>query len=149
MHNIATMKKEKGHSTLGACIQMERKKAGLTQEQLGELIGLKGSRVSKIENGAPITPEVASFILDKMGSELQLKVQPKATDSDSSSSFVMSVIHSFASLKNISLTKAFNYLDTFSGLTYLDKYMDIEQSLSLSDVSLNLARVCANNGGTL
>ena len=39
-------------------IREERKKKGLTQAQLGRLIGLKESRVSKIEHGAPITPEV-------------------------------------------------------------------------------------------
>ncbi len=143
------MKKENEPTTLGACIRMERLKAGLTQAQLGALIGLKGSRVSKIENGAPITPEVASFILGKLGSEIQLKVVPQSTATDMTSTFVMSVIHNFAALKNLSLTKAFNYLSTFKGLDYLERYMDIEQSLSYEDVSLNLARVCANNGGAL
>ncbi len=51
------------NKSLGMIIREERKKKGLTQAQLEKLIGLKGSRVSKIEHGAPITPEVASFIL--------------------------------------------------------------------------------------
>ena len=55
------------NKSLGMIIREERKKKGLTQAQLGKLIGLKESRVSKIEHGAPITPEVASFILGKMG----------------------------------------------------------------------------------
>ena len=60
------------NKSLGMIIREERKKKGLTQAQLGRLIGLKESRVSKIEHGAPITPEVASFILGKMGSALQI-----------------------------------------------------------------------------
>ncbi len=128
---------------------MERLKAGLTQAQLGSLIGLKESRVSKIENGAPITPEVASFILGKMGSELQLKVIPQNADDNKTSAFIMSVIHHFAQVKNLSLSKAFRYLTTFKGLDYLERYMDIEQSLSYEDITLNLSRVCANNGGAL
>ena len=55
------------NKSLGMMIREERMRKGLTQTQLGKLIGLKGSRVSKIEHVAPITPEVASFILGKMG----------------------------------------------------------------------------------
>ncbi|MDE6415997.1 MAG: DUF3791 domain-containing protein [Duncaniella sp.] len=143
------MKKDNELSTLGACIRMERRKAGLTQAQLGNLIGLKESRVSKIENGAPITPEVASFILGKMGSKLQLKVVPQASDDNKASAFIMSVIHYFAKIKNLSLSKAFGYLTTFKGIEYLERYMDIEQSLSYEDITVNLSRICANNGGAL
>ncbi len=141
--------KEFDSTTLGTCIRMERKKAGLTQAQLGELIGLKESRVSKIENGAPITPEVASFILGKMGSELQFKVIPSSVDSSSTNKFLMGVMYHYSKEKGISLGKAFGYLKTFKGLDYLTKYEDIEQTLSYEDVVYNVSRVCANNGGNL
>lgn len=36
---------------LAECLKNERKKAGLTQEQLAERIGTKKSYISKIENG--------------------------------------------------------------------------------------------------
>jgi len=36
---------------LAQCLKEERKKAGLTQEQLAERIGTKKSYISKIENG--------------------------------------------------------------------------------------------------
>ncbi|MGI6223088.1 MAG: helix-turn-helix domain-containing protein [Prevotella sp.] len=36
---------------LAECLKDERKKAGLTQEQLAERIGTKKSYISKIENG--------------------------------------------------------------------------------------------------
>ncbi|MCH3981837.1 MAG: helix-turn-helix transcriptional regulator [Prevotella sp.] len=36
---------------LAECLKDERKKAGLTQEQLAERIGTKKSYISKLENG--------------------------------------------------------------------------------------------------
>ncbi len=134
-------------STLGACIQLERKKAGLTQAQLGKLIGLGESRVSKIENGTP-TVEVASYILGKLGSELKLKVVNVHND-EKSASFVMSVIYHYSKIKGISLGSAYRYLRTFKGLEYLNNYIDIERTLSFEDIAKNLSVVCANHGGKL
>ena len=52
--------------------------------------------MSKIEHGALITPEVASFILGKMGSALQINVVDKSGFSLEESEFVVSVINNFA-----------------------------------------------------
>lgn len=141
-------KSENRSSTLGECIRMERKKAGLTQAQLGTLIGLKESRVSKIENGAPITPETASFILEKMGSELQFNVKNHADDCKTAI-FQMGVVYHFSKEKGLTLSRAFNYLKTFKGLDYLNRFREIEQTLSYPDIVNNLSRVCSNNGGAL
>lgn len=134
-------------STLGACIRLERKKAGLTQAQLGKLIGLGESRVSKIENGTP-SVEVTSYILSKLGSELKLKVVNVHND-EKSVSFLMSVINHFSKIKSISLGAAYRYLDRFKGLEYLNNYIEIERTLSFDDIAKNLSTVCANNGGSL
>jgi len=40
---------------IGEAIKAERKKQGLTQEQLGELMGVQKAQVSKIENGKRIS----------------------------------------------------------------------------------------------
>lgn len=135
-------------STLGACIRMERKKAGLTQAQLGKRIGLGESRVSKIENGAPITPEIASYILGKMGSELQLKVM-NANNDEKYTSFIMTVIYHYSKINGISLGRAFRYLKTFKGLDYLNRYVEIERTLSYEEIAGNLSNICAKNGGKL
>lgn len=134
-------------STLGACIRLERKKAGLTQAQLGKLIGLGESRVSKIENGTP-SVEVASYILGKLGSELKLKVINIHNDKKSIS-FLMSVIYHYSKIKGISLGAAYRYLKRFKGLEYLNNYMEIERTLSFDDIAKNLSTVCTNNGGSL
>ena len=129
------------NKSLGMIIREERKKKGLTQAQLGRLIGLKESRVSKIEHGAPITPEVASFILGKMGSALQINVVE--------SEFIVSVINNFADEKKIPLTKAYNYIVTFKGIDFMRQYQDIEKTLSNHEIVSDVSRVCANNGGRL
>lgn len=42
-------------STIGKAIKAERKRQGLTQEQLGERMGIQKARVSKIERGKNIS----------------------------------------------------------------------------------------------
>lgn len=140
--------KENSETTLGTLIRLERKKAGMTQAQLGRLIGLGEARISKIENGAPITPEVADYILGKMGSELQLKVIRKIDDTNSAS-FITAVLYHFSKIKGISLSRAFRYLKTFKGFDYLSQFMDIERTLSYEEITYNLSIVCARNGGVL
>lgn len=140
--------KETTETTLGTLIRMERKKAKLTQVQLGKLIGLGESRISKIENGAPITPEVADYILGKMGSELQLKVVRKNND-ENFTSFITSVLYHFSKMKGISLDRSFRYLKTFKGFDYLSQFIEIERTLSFEEITANLTLVCARNGGAL
>lgn len=135
-------------TSLGNCIKEERKRYGLTQSQLGERIGVKASRVSKIENGSPITIETADFILGKMGSKVKFNVVPAKIDK-ATSSFIISVIYKYAKDKNLPLSKAYKYLKTFKGIDYLKKYKDIEQNAPIEEISRNLTKVCSNNGGML
>ena len=137
------------NKSLGMIIREERKKKGLTQARLGKLIGLKESRVSKIEHGAPITPEVASFILGKMGSALQINVVDKSGFNSEESDFVVSVINNFADEKKVPLTQAYSYIVTFKGMDFLRQYQDIEKTLSNYEIVNDVSRVCANNGGRL
>lgn len=137
------------NKSLGMIIHEERKKKGLTQAQLGKLIGLKESRVSKIEHGAPITPEVASFILGKMGSKLQISVVDDDKFNPEMSNFVVSVIMNFANEKKIPLRSAYRYIVMFKGMDFLKQYQDIEKTLSNQEIVNDVSRVCANNGGGL
>lgn len=137
------------NKSLGALIKEERIKKGKTQVELGQMIGLKASRVSKIENGAPITPEVASYILEKLGSKLQIKVVDAETYNSKECDFIMSTINFFAKSKSITIDKAYNYLVTFKGLDFLQEYQEIEKTLGYEEICNDLTRVCANNGGML
>ena len=136
------------NKSLGMLIREERQKHGLTQAQLGKMVGLNAPRISKIEKGAPITPEVASFILGKMGSKLQITVKDSEFNKDTSD-FISSVILMFSQSKSIPLPRAYSYLDNFKGLDFLEEYHDIEQTLSNAEILNDVSRICANNGGAL
>lgn len=137
------------NKSLGTLIREERKRKGLTQSQLGKLIGLNAPRVSKIENGAPITPDVASFILGKMGSQLQVSLVAPPLFDEEKSSFLISSVISFSQTHSISLDRAYWYLYTFKGMDFLNEHYDIEQTLSREEINNDLRRVCANHGGML
>ncbi|MCR4965718.1 MAG: helix-turn-helix domain-containing protein [Bacteroidales bacterium] len=51
----AKLKKEVDNYLIGEAIRQTRKKQGLTQEQLGERIGVQKAEISKIESGKSIT----------------------------------------------------------------------------------------------
>lgn len=102
-----------------------------------------------VQHGAPITPEVASFILGKMGSALQINVVDKSGFNSEESDFVVSVINNFADEKKVPLTQAYSYIVTFKGMDFLRQYQDIEKTLSNYEIVNDVSRVCANNGGRL
>lgn len=135
-------------TSLGDCIRRERKKMGLSQTDLGQKIGLTASRISKIEKGSPITIDTASFILEKMGSDVKLNVTSSITNSHSAS-FLMSCVYRYAKSKNIPLSQSYKYLKTFKGLDYLKHYQEIEQTLPFEEISENLSKICAHNGGRI
>jgi len=136
-------------NSLGRLIKEERKRKGLTQKQLGQMIGLKSARVCKIENGAPITPDVASFILGKMGSKLKISVVDEQKYHSDKSRFLISSISNFSRKSNMDARKSYWYLLTFKGLDFLKEHGDIEQTLSNDEINDDLIKVCRNNGGTL
>ena len=140
---------EQNDVSLGSLIRSERKRAGITQARLGEMVGLKASRVSKIENGAPITPAVASFILERLGSRLQIRLADDNGSDDRDISYIMTVAYHFSRTKDIPLGSAYKYLETFNGVEFLLEYKDIEQTLPYREISDDLTRICHHNGGLI
>lgn len=92
---------------------------------------------------------MASFILGKLGSALQIHVVDKVGFNQEESEFVVSVINNFADEKKIPLTQAYSYIVTFKGMDFLRQYQDIEKTLSNHEIVNDVSRVCANNGGRL
>ena len=137
------------NKSLGSLIKEERIKRKITQAELGAMIGLKAARVSKIESGAPITPEVASFILSKLGSKLKISVEGDDCYDAKLSSFVLMSIYHFAESKHIPYESAYRYLLMFKGIDFLTEHQEIEQTLGFDEISADLTRVCANHGGAL
>ena len=67
--------KEERSSMLGTTIQGVRKSKVLTQQELGDRVGLPKSSISKIESGLThISFEDASLLLDAMGEKLDVRL---------------------------------------------------------------------------
>lgn len=59
---------------IGEAIKEARRNKKLTQEQLGNLIGVRKSQISKIENGRNLTLHTISRVLHAMGLEARLNI---------------------------------------------------------------------------
>lgn len=72
--------KETRTSMLGVIIKSVRKSKGLTQQELGDRVGLPKSSISKIENGLThISFEDAALLLDAMGEKLDVRLLGEST----------------------------------------------------------------------
>ena len=60
---------------IGETIKQARKNKQLTQEQLGELIGVKKSRISKIENGENLSFGAVLRLFRAMGISAKLQLE--------------------------------------------------------------------------
>lgn len=61
---------------LGDMIKTARKKKKLTQEQLGELVGVKKAQISRLENNTGnVTFETVMRIFNALGAKLKLNLQ--------------------------------------------------------------------------
>ena len=59
---------------IGEAIKEARKKKQLTQEQLGNLVGVKKEQISKIEIGKNLTLNTISRVLHAMGLQAHLNI---------------------------------------------------------------------------
>lgn len=59
---------------IGEAIKKARRNKKLTQEQLGNLIGVKKGQISKIENGKNLTLNTISRVLHAMGLRAHLSI---------------------------------------------------------------------------
>ena len=59
---------------IGEAIKEARKKKQLTQEQLGNLAGVKKEQISKIESGKSLTLNTISRVLHAMGLQAHLNI---------------------------------------------------------------------------
>ncbi|MFT7344535.1 MAG: HTH-type transcriptional regulator/antitoxin HipB [Lentimonas sp.] len=61
---------------IGDLIEMARKKRSLTQAELGDLVGVKKSQISRLENSSGnITIETLLKILNALGAQLNFNLQ--------------------------------------------------------------------------
>ena len=63
--------------------------------------------------------------------------------------YTVSLVNDFAKKHSLSNTQAFNYLDRFGAIAFIERHYDIAHTLPFSEMLENLALYCRNNGGEL
>lgn len=134
---------------IGSLFFKRRKELGLTQNQLGEKVGVTKSEISKIENGRRITFSTINKLSEALGVETKVKLQPATSTSKDVIHFIVMSLGLFARKNNLSKKEACNYLSRFKGLEFsIDNY-EVEHQLSLHDCVDDMTAVCRKNGGAI
>ena len=130
---------------IGLMIRNERLRKGLTQEELGERVGVGKAQISKIESGKGLTIKTVTKVLDALG--MSVVLQNTQTIDKNVIAYVVAAISEFAKTHHISVREANNYLIRFKGLDFLTEHYDAEHLFSFEDSVQDLTQVCLNNGG--
>lgn len=132
---------------IGLMIRDERLRKGLTQEDLGERVGVGKAQISKIESGKGLTIKTVTKMLDALGMSASVVLKnPQEIDKDVIG-YIVAAINEFAKAHHISVREANNYLIRFKGIDFLTAHYDAEHLLSFDDSVQDLTKVCLNNGG--
>ncbi len=63
--------------------------------------------------------------------------------------YTVSLVSDFAKKHALANTQAFNHLDRFGSIGFIDRHYDTAHTLPFTEMLENLALYCRNNGGTL
>ena len=126
---------------IGELLAQCRKNKGLTQEEVGVMIGVQKAMVSKVEN--------VNRIAEALGVEPIVALKSKKKADKNLIDYVMTVIVEFARRHDLTIREASNYIRRFKGIDFLTEFYDVEHTLSFNDCVDDLTIVCQNNGGTL
>lgn len=132
---------------IGSLFFKRRKELGLTQEELGEKVGVTKSEISKIENGRGITFSTINKLSDALGVSAEVVLRPKTQVSGDVIHYIVMSLGMFARQYNLSKKEACNYLSRFKGLQFTIDNYEAEHQLSMQDCVDDMAAVCRRNGG--
>lgn len=63
--------------------------------------------------------------------------------------YTVSLVSDFAKKYSLSTTQAFNYLDRFNAIAFINQHYNITHTLSFSEILDDLSVYCRNRGGNL
>ena len=95
---------------IGTLFLRRRKELGLTQEQLGEKVGVTKSEISKIENGRGITFATINKLSEALGVSAQVELKPDYHVSPDVIHYIVMSLGMFARKYNLTKKEACNYL---------------------------------------
>lgn len=134
---------------IGSLFLQRRKELGLTQEQLGNKVGVTKSEISKIENGRGLTFSTINKISEALGVSTQVELKPMINVSPNVIHYIVMSMGMFARQYNLTKKEACNYLSRFKGLKFsIDNY-EVEHQLSMQDCVDDMAAICQKNGGAI
>lgn len=134
---------------IGTMFLLRRKELGLTQQQLGDKVGVTKSEISKIENGRGITFATINKLSKALGVEAEVRLRPAPVKTPDIIHYIVMCLGTFARKHKLSKKEACNYLSRFKGFEFAINNYEAEHQLSLSDCADDMAAVCRKNGGAL
>lgn len=132
---------------IGTLIRDERLRRGMTQEELGEKVGVGKAQISKIEGGKGLTIKTVTKVLDALKLSASVQLRAKNLMDRRIIGYVIASISEFAKAHNLTIKEASNYLNRYKGIDFLTEHYEAEHLLSFDDSVQDLTRVCYNNGG--
>lgn len=134
---------------IGTLLHLQRKSKGLTQDEVGSMIGVQKAMVSKIENGLSINFNTINRIAEVLEVEPVVELKSIKKPDKDIIDYVMTAIIEFARKHGLTIREASNYLNRFKGIDFLTDFYDVEHTLSFNDCVDDLTVVCQNNGGEI
>lgn len=134
---------------IGALFLRRRKELGLTQEQVGERVGVTKSEISKIENGRGLTFSTINKLSDALGVSALVELKPTAQASPDLIHYIVMSLGLFARKYKLTKKEACNYLSRFKGLDFAIRNYEAEHQLSLEECVDDMAAICNRNGGAV
>lgn len=126
---------------IGSIIRNERIRKGLTQEELGERVGVGKAQISKIESGKGLTIKTVTKVLDALGISASVVLKNEPEIDKNVIAYIVAAISEFAKSHHLSVREASNYLIRFKGIDFLTEHYDAEHLLSFDDSVQDLTQV--------
>ena len=134
---------------IGLMIRNERLRKGLTQEELGERVGVGKAQISKIESGKGLTIKTVTRVLDALGMSASVVLKNEQKIDKNVIAYIVSAISEFAKSHHISVHEASNYLIRFKGIDFIDRHYDYVHTQSFTSMVDDIAEYCRRQGGEL
>lgn len=134
---------------IGLLFLKRRKELGLTQEQVGELVGVTKSEISKIENGRGITFSTINKLSEALGVSAEVELRPVSSVSTDVIHYIVMSLGMFARKYDLTRKEACNYLSRFKGLEFSIGNYEVEHQLSLQECVDDMVAICQRNGGAI
>ena len=103
---------------IGPMIRNERLRKGLTQEELGERVGVGKAQISKIESGKGLTIKTVTRVLDALGMSASVVLKNEQKINKNVIAYIVSAISEFAKSHHVNTHEKFPHIVIKKGTTF-------------------------------